>query len=242
MINYQPFQTFTLGPIDMKVWGLMFSIAIISGLIWALKRAGKNEYDHILNIGIIAMIGGVVGSRLAYIIIYPSSFANLVDIFKFWQGGMISYGGFIIGAFLSLAYLKSKKLNIYQYLDIFAIPLALSIAITRIGCFLNHCHLGTETDVFWGINYLGEIRHPISLYYSISALLITVILLIIERRTTKEGVLGASLLILYPIFRLAADQFAFYQPSTVEQINIIVLIIILIFGLYILNSRIKKRT
>jgi phosphatidylglycerol---prolipoprotein diacylglyceryl transferase len=241
MINYQPFQTLSLGPINIKVWGLMFSIAIIIGLIWALRRSKTKEHDHILNIGLIAMIGGVIGSRLAFIIIYPDSFARLIDIFKFWQGGMISYGGFIVGAFLSLIYLKSKKLNVYRYLDIFAIPLALSIGITRIGCFLNHCHLGKETEIFWGINYLGETRHPISLYYSLSALLIMVILLIVEKRTTKEGLLGLSLLILYPIFRLLVDQFAFYQPSYVGQINSLILILLLFFGISMFYLRIKKR-
>lgn len=241
MINYQPIKTINLGLVELKIWGLMFALAVLIGLIWTFYRAKESERDHILNIGIIAMIGGVIGSRLAFVILYPQSFSDLIDIFKFWQGGMVSYGGFIIGSFLSLVYLKTQKLNIYRYLDLFAPPLALSIAITRVGCFLNHCHLGKETEVFWALNYLGETRHPLTLYYLLSALIIMIILLLIERKTEIEGVVGLSLLTLYPLFRLISDQFAFYQPSYIGNINLIFLIGLFLTGIIWLSLKIKKR-
>jgi phosphatidylglycerol:prolipoprotein diacylglycerol transferase len=240
MIDYQPIKIINLGPVNIKVWGLMFALAILLGLGWTYLRAKEKEKDHILNIGFLAIVGAVIGSKLVHVIIYPESYLDILDIYKVWQGGMISYGGFLLASFLSIIYLKVNKLNIYRYTDLFAPPLALGILITRIGCFLNHCHLGKLTDLPWGLNYLGEIRHPIALYYALSALVLLIITSIIEKRTDKIGLSTLTLVTLYPILRLLADTFADYQIRSVAIANNIFLIVLaLTFG-YMLYKKIKK--
>lgn len=173
-------------------------------------------------------------------IIYPESFDSPWDIFKVWQGGLISYGGFFLAGFLALVYLKINRLSIDQYLDLSVPPIALAIAITRLGCFLNHCHLGKITDLPWGLNYLSEVRHPIALYYSLSALIILIILLIVQRITNKNGVVGYLFLMLYPMFRLIIDQFADFQLKRIAVANTAFLIVLALFFSVLFYLKIKK--
>jgi phosphatidylglycerol---prolipoprotein diacylglyceryl transferase len=241
-MDYLPHQIIQLGAVTIQVWGLCFALAVSSGIVWAFYRTPPQLRDHILNLGIISILAGIVGARLAFIIFYPHYFNRLTDLLRVWEGGMVSYGGLVLAIFFSFIYLRKKKLSIYQFADIFAPPLALSITITRIGCFLNHCHLGKLTEVPWGLQFAGETRHPIALYYSLSAWLILIILLIMEKRyQLQRGSLALTLGLLYPLFRLIADQFADYQFSTIAVINNIFLILLFLTFL-ILIKRKKAKT
>jgi phosphatidylglycerol:prolipoprotein diacylglycerol transferase len=241
MIDYHPIKTLEVGSLEIKVWGLIFALAVTIGLTWVYFRSKtETQKDKVLNIAIISLLGGIIGSRLAYVILYSESINSILEVFKVWQGGMVSYGGFILGGFLSFIYLKTRKLNFYEYLDLFAPPLALSIAITRIGCFLNHCHLGEKTNLPWALNYLGETRHPIALYYALSALIIMIVLIIIEKYTSKKGLIGLSFLTLYPIGRAISDLFAFYQPQKIATLNYSLLGLTFILGLALLIKKTRK--
>ena len=237
-MDYIPHQTIQLGAVTIQVWGFCFALAVSSGIIWAYYRAPQKLRDHILNLGIISILAGVVGARLAFIIFYPHYFNRIIDLFKVWQGGMISYGGLVLAILFSILYLKKKKLSVYQFADIFAPPLALSIAITRIGCFFNHCHLGKLTELPWGLRFAGEIRHPIALYYGLSAVLILIILLVMEKKyQLQRGSLALTLGLLYPLFRLIADQFADYQLSNIAIANNIFLILVFLTFLILIRQK-----
>lgn len=239
---YHPIHTISLGSLFINIWGLMFALAIGLSLFWAYYRTPIKLRDHILNLGIIIILAGVIGSRLAFIILYPSGFSQIADIFKVWNGGMVSYGGFILSVFLTLAYLKRQKLSISQFGDILALPLALAIMITRIGCFLNHCHLGKLTEMPWGLKYLNEIRHPIALYYALSALIILLILVCLEKKLKpKQGVLVLVLATLYPLGRLIADQFAIYSQSWLTILNFSFLIALFLLFLYLLIRHLRTK-
>jgi len=239
---YHPIHALSLGSLSINIWGLMFAVAIGLSLLWAYYRAPAKFRDHILNLGIIIILAGVIGSRLAFIILYPSEFSQVADIFRVWDGGMVSYGGFILSIFLTLAYLKRQKLSISQFGDILAIPLALAIMITRIGCFLNHCHLGKLTEVPWGIKYLNEIRHPIALYYALSALVILLILLYIEKKLKpKQGILVLVLATLYPLGRIIADQFALYSQPWLTILNLSFLTALFLLFSYLLFKHLRSK-
>ncbi len=241
-MDFQPQPTIQLGSLTIFTWGFLFSIAMAAGLIWSYLRAEEEDRDHIINLGIVILLSAVAGSRLAYVIFHPEEFTQIKEIFLIWQGGMVSYGGMVVAVFLSIAYLKKYQLDIYKFIDYFAPPIALSIFITRVGCFLNHCHLGKMTDLSWGLNYANELRHPIALYYAFSGIAILLILLGLENLVKiKKGALSLTLLTLYPIFRLFADQFALYRPARVGVYNNIFLVLMILFAGYLWYVRVKRK-
>lgn len=133
----------------IRGYGFMMFLGFLAAIWLAARRAQKVKADPdvILNVGFIALIGGVVGARLFFVIHYwekafathPNPWLAAVDITK---GGMEFYGGFLLVVVLIVGYLKLKHLSIRLYTDIMAPSLMLGLAFGRMGCFLNGCCWG----------------------------------------------------------------------------------------------------
>ncbi|MCZ6815569.1 MAG: prolipoprotein diacylglyceryl transferase [Planctomycetota bacterium] len=135
---------------DVKSYGVMMTIAFLTGIWMACRRAIKShgDPDVVLNMGFIALVCGIVGARIMYVIHYwdtrfaiqPSPIWAAFDI---RAGGLEFLGGPILTIPVLMIYLKYiAKVSIRWYLD-FSIPaLPWGLALTRIGCFLNGCCWG----------------------------------------------------------------------------------------------------
>lgn len=148
---------------EVPAFGLMMTIGFLLAIWWAVRRgmrSGANP-DVILNIGFIALFGGVLGCRLMYVVHnWEDQFATIPDLGqRIWavidltKGGMEYYGGFVLTVLAVLTYLHFWKHSIRWYLDIVAPSVALGMAIGRIGCFLNGCCWGAPCDLPWGVRF-----------------------------------------------------------------------------------------
>lgn len=148
---------------DVPGYGVMLMIGFLLSIWWATRRAEKSNAnpDVILNCGFIALIAGVVGCRLMYVIHYWDRFKNqgsTVDII--WaildvtKGGLEFYGGFVLTSIVVVIWLRYvEKVSIRWYLDIIAPSAALGLAIGRIGCFLNGCCYGGTCELPWAVEF-----------------------------------------------------------------------------------------
>src|SRR5207247_4543659 len=85
--------TFQLGPLTITGYGLMMMVAfLIAG--WAiqvdLRRRGMNE-DYAADIVFAAVVGGIVGAKIWYVLLTGEWDA------LFRRGGFVWYGGFLGG-------------------------------------------------------------------------------------------------------------------------------------------------
>jgi len=160
-----------------------------------------------------AALGAAVGARLLFLLGCP------LDALRHWRDPRFLLAGkTIVGAIAGgwLAVEGSKRLlGIGSRTgDLFALPLAVAIAIGRVGCFLSglgdHTY-GTPTRMPWGID-LGDgvARHPTALYESLFLVLVAVLLVRLERRRPREGDLFRLFVVAYFAFRLAID---FLKPA-----------------------------
>ncbi len=135
---------------DIKSYGVMMTIAFLSGIWMACRRADRTKAnaDIVLNIGFIALIFGVAGARAMFVLHYwDTRFANQTNpfmaIFDIRAGGLEFWGGPLLTIPALVIYLRYiAKVSVRWYLDITAPSLAWGLAITRIGCFLNGCCWG----------------------------------------------------------------------------------------------------
>ena len=137
---------------DVPGYGLMLMIGLFVAIWWAARRALKSQGspDVILNCGFIAILAGVIGARIMYVIHYWDGFkahGGPIEVFlaviDVRKGGLEFYGGFILTTICSLAWLRYwEKVSLRWYLDILAPSAALGLAIGRIGCLLNGCCYG----------------------------------------------------------------------------------------------------
>jgi phosphatidylglycerol:prolipoprotein diacylglycerol transferase len=90
---------------------------------------------------------------VAFIIQNWSQFAHshkgLGGILDVTSGGLIYYGGVLLGMLLVVFYLRWKRIAIRRYLDIVAVSLMVGLAFGRAGCFLNGCCYGGRCDADW---------------------------------------------------------------------------------------------
>ena len=189
-----------LGFLKIYSWGFMVAIAFIVATILTAKEAKRKNIspEKIYSLVTYIIIGAIIGSRIAYLLFNPT---NILDIFKFWEGGLSFHGGFIGGLLFGFFYIKKNKLNFWEITDICTPSIPLAQAIGRIGCFLRGCCYGVATTLPWGINYLKEVRHPTQLYSSLALLIIFIFLSKQKYKKSFNGALSLTYIIIYSIFR-----------------------------------------
>lgn len=73
-------------------------------------------------------------------------------------GGLMAYGAlFGLGGAYAL-FVRRARLDVYAALDRVTGPLALLVAVGRVGCFLAGCEHGAPTSAPWGVRYPAS--HP----------------------------------------------------------------------------------
>jgi len=144
--------------VHLTVWtyGLMMVIGFVAaiGLIKYMSRDITPNSHLIANAALYALIAGVVGARLFYVVHYFEQFqGSLLSVFAIWQGGLELLGGAALAIPVIIFYLWRNKLPVRQYLDILAVGLMLALAFGRIGCFLRGCCFGRPTDLPWAVSF-----------------------------------------------------------------------------------------
>ena len=90
-------------------------------------------------------------------------------------------------------------------------PLALAVAVGRIGCFCNGCCYGIETDLPWGVDFGDHLRrHPTQIYESLFHLAMAALLFEIARRGLFRHQRLKLYLIAYCAFRFVTE---FIRPE-----------------------------
>ena len=179
---------FTLGPITVRWYGLLFALGFVFGQRILSKiyiAEGRTEKD----VDVITMymiVGTVLGARLGHCLFYEPEYylSNPIEILKIWEGGLASHGATVGILFALFLFARKFKFNYLWVLDRIVIVVALGGALIRLGNLMNSEIIGKVTDLPWGFNFLrnNEVingvaaslhpRHPAQLYESISTFLL----------------------------------------------------------------------
>lgn len=138
-------------------FGLMLCLAFAAaiGLAWYRARREGMDPEWIFDLAFWAVIGGLVGARLFYVVQYwgKGHVRTWLDVFKIWEGGIVFYGGLIGGTTACLAYALRRRLPVLRLCDAIAPSLALGLALGRVGCFLNGCCYGDTCSLPWAVTF-----------------------------------------------------------------------------------------
>ena len=141
-----------LGFLHLKTYGACMATGFL--LCWMLveKLSGRKDLSNLL---LSLMIGGVVGSRIAYVIEHwQSEFAsNPAAIVRVDQGGLMFYGGFILSFVIFFVWCFLKKENPLKLADLLAAVVPLGHAFGRIGCFFYGCCYGRDSDAWCAVTF-----------------------------------------------------------------------------------------
>jgi phosphatidylglycerol:prolipoprotein diacylglycerol transferase len=150
--------------------GLGYVVAFAIFLWLRAKRGDAIEVPLRWGVIAAAFVGGALGSKLLYWAEDPAATAAHWREFTYLMGGKTIIGG-LIGGWIAVELMK-KYVGIPESTgDLLAVPLAVGIAIGRLGCFLTGLSdktYGTATNLPWGVDFGdGVRRHPAQIYESI---------------------------------------------------------------------------
>ncbi len=193
-----------LGPITLQTFGIMFALAFVAAgalLARRLKEWGKPP-DWAYEVIVCALVGGVVGARLDFIVENYDSVKDDLLGNLFSGSGLVWYGGAIGGAIGVGLWAWRRGMLSLALLDLCAAPLALGYAIGRIGCQLSgDGDYGEAWDGPWAMAYpdgtdpIDETVHPTPIYETLSMGLVAYLLWRLRDRF-QAGVLFALYLVL----------------------------------------------
>ncbi len=135
------------GGISIKTYGFCLMLGFLSAVWMAMRRAErvKANADRVLDLSFLALVFGVGGARLMYVIHYwQRDFAGrgLLSVIDIRQGGLEFLGGLLGAIAAMLVYLMFTRQSVRLYLDILAPGAMWGLAFGRIGCFFNGCCFG----------------------------------------------------------------------------------------------------
>ena len=193
-----------IGPLTLQTFGICFALAFIGAgaVVWRrLEELGKPP-DWAYEMGFAALIGGLVGSRLDFVIqnyddVKDDLFGNI-----FSGAGLVWFGGLIGGAIGVFLWAWYRGFLTTALLDLASPALALGYAIGRIGCQLSgDGDYGENWDGPWAMAYadgtepIDETVHPTPVYETLAMGLVAMVLWRL-RFTLTNGLLFALYLVL----------------------------------------------
>lgn len=225
-------QLFSLGPLNVRYYGLTMALAVGAGWWLALRRAPQfgvttAQADSLLQ---WLVLGGFMGARLYHVASSWQYYWQFpLDIFKVWQGGLSIFGA-LLGGFVVIVLLTFKQrhhlvprvqsynlqLTTYNYLDWLIPSVVLGQIIGRFGNLFNYEAFGYPTKLPWKMFVPEQYRppeflqdsffHPLFLYEALGNVLVLCVLLRVFRgRRQYAGSLFFLYLFLYNALRFVIE-------------------------------------
>lgn len=206
-----------IGKLRIPAHFIFESLAYVIGFQlyrWNRKRAGDFLPDTgRMWIVAAAICGAAIGSKVLYWLEDPFATIRQWNDPVYLMAGKTIVGG-LLGGTIAVEWTK-RRLGITRRTgDLFAVPLAIGMAIGRIGCFTGGLADGTygvATSLPWGIDFGDGIRrHPTQLYEALFLMSLAFVLRWLDRRAHREGDVFRAFLIAYLSWRLVIE---FWKPG-----------------------------
>jgi prolipoprotein diacylglyceryl transferase len=193
---------FELGPLTLRVYGLMLLLGIVvavivAGTLWT-RQGGS--WDLVYRCAMWGVLWGIVGARLYHA---ATSWNEIPDewwgIFAVWKGGLGVWGGVAAGVLAGVVVVRRAGESVGRFADCAAPGILLAQGIGRLGNYFNQELFGKPTDLPWALEIDPENRpagyeldatfHPTFLYELIwdTAGALALIWLVLRRRLKAGG-------------------------------------------------------
>lgn len=212
---------FQLGPLALRWYGLLIAVAVLLGLLVAMRLGRERSIESALIADLLPLLvlGAVVGARIYYVALEWRHYqTQWFDVFAIWRGGIAIHGALLGGTIAVILFCRWRHQPFWPLLDVLMPSVALGQAIGRWGNFFNSEAFGLPTTMPWRLTipignrppeFLAESTfHPTFLYESLWNLGVFTLLLVLFRRGNKgriplpPGAISCVYLMAYSVGRL----------------------------------------
>ena len=221
--------THDLDPVAFRFpesWGLRgvhwYGLAYAAGFLvaaWLLgrwRRAGLTPLRTALDESTLitaVMVGVIAGGRCGHVFLYARAefAADPLMLFRVWEGGMASHGGFLGVLLAGLWYARTRGVPFLAVGDLLCALAPAGLLFGRLANFVNAELVGRATDVAWAVIFPHEgpaPRHPSQLYEAFGEGLVPLVWVLLRYpRRLPPGRLAGEFLLLYAVARIACEAF-----------------------------------
>ena len=166
-----------IGPLDLKTFGICFALGFLaSGVIIGRRfKELDRPVDWSYEMVFAALVGGLVGSRLDYVLQNWDKVSDDLLGNLFSGSGLVWFGGLVGGALGVVLWARWRGFLGWQLFDSAAVPLAIGYAIGRCGCQLSgDGDYGIHSDLPWAMSYpdgtvpTTDTVHPTPVYETLA--------------------------------------------------------------------------
>lgn len=185
---------------------MLAAVVTCSALLKRTQRKLPIPWQDRLAIGIAAFCGAMIGAKLPFVLWAES--APDASFGSTWLSNGKTILAGLVGGYFAVEAVK-KILHIRTKTgDTFAAPVAIAIAIGRLGCFRAGCCFGAPTELPWGtvfpmVDTLP--RHPTQIYEAIFHFVMACLLVILQRKGLFERQLLKLYIMVYACYRFFTE-------------------------------------
>ncbi|WP_264878027.1 prolipoprotein diacylglyceryl transferase [Vibrio agarivorans] len=206
---------FSLGPLSVRWYGLMYLVGFVFALWLANRRADTKgsgwTREQVSDLLFAGFLGVVIGGRVGYVIFYNFDLfiQEPLYLFKVWTGGMSFHGG-LLGVIAAMFWYAIKNGRTFFGVADFIAPLVpFGLGMGRLGNFMNSELWGRVTDAPWGVVFPngGPLpRHPSQLYeMALEGIVLFFILNWFIKKPRPLGSVSGLFLLGYGTFRFLVE-------------------------------------
>jgi len=145
-------ELFRIGDFPVASYGIWLAVGMLLALFVAARLGARDGIakDRIYDIGLWALIGGLLGSKILMLLVEDNVQVLSLD---FLRSGGVFYGGLLGGFFAVVLVVRYHKLPFWKAADAFAPAVALGQAFGRQGCFAAGCCWGDVCHLPIGVHF-----------------------------------------------------------------------------------------
>jgi prolipoprotein diacylglyceryltransferase len=143
---------------------------VLIGLCWlSLTERKAPRYgiqpNRLYNLVLIALVSGILGARLAYVLRYPAAFAaSPFSLFSLNPDLLDPWGGLAVGLLSGVIYAQRKNLPFWPLLDALTPAFGTMAVAFGLANLASGDAYGASSNLPWSIDLWGERRHPVQIY------------------------------------------------------------------------------
>ncbi len=142
-----------------------FALSIVLSYRDAERSPASISGAQLVDLAFWTLLGGLAGARLVYVLTDPGPFvtgcfapadgaaADCLAVFRFWEGGMVFWGGFVGGIGGGALWCWRAGASFLAAADVIVPYVPFGHAIGRLGCIGAGCCYGRECDLPLALRY-----------------------------------------------------------------------------------------
>ena len=211
MIPYLEAPSFEIGGFTLTAFRLLVLLAIAIQFEVTVRRAPRFGIEGDTAISLVGwsiVLGLISAHVLDVVMYYPQRLlADPMELLRTW--GSLSSAGGMLGGIAGLALVARVKgvdrTQLLNFVDVLHFALPFTLAAGRLGCALQHDHLGFRSDHFLAVAFPDGPRFDLGVLEFIWVAGIAAGFLVLDRKPRAPGFWIAAFFAAYAPARIAMD-------------------------------------